>query len=577
MTIAMTTRDDLSLTTDAPDAPRDQGRGRWFGLAMLSLGVAMIIVDATIVNVSVPTIIRELNLDGTAAEWVNSIYALVFASLLITLGRFGDVLGRRKMYLGGLVVFMAASLVAGLAPSGEILILARLFQGVGGAMILPSTQSILNTNFRGRERAIAFGVWGGVIGGVAALGPLLGGWLTTYESWRWAFFINIPIGIIALLGTLRYIRESRDPNAKAGFDPVGFVLITFGLSAIVFGLIEGYTYGWWTPTKPFTVMGWTWPLESVSIIPFMIAGGVIALIVFAAVEVRRKRAGKFFLFDFDLWRYRAFRFGNLAGSTVSLGEFGLLFVLPLFLQAVVGYSAFETGLVFLALAMGAFVAAPTAARVSHRWGPRRAVTLGMSLEAIGIIATTLLISVDVTGLQLALPLFVYGVGVGFATAQLTSIVLSDIPAERSGLASGANSTVRQIGSALGIAILGTVLFVSLGNGVHRNLSEIPGLPPATVDGIAQAMEASAGQALVVFKEDPKYAPLVPGIEAAFVDATQLAGFVATGFVLLGVLFSLLLPKTQMHKGLDHEPVPVDGAAEVPEAVAGEGPEAVPAS
>ncbi len=453
--------------------PADQGRGRWFGLAMLSLGVAMIIVDATIVNVSVPTIIRELNLDGTAAEWVNSIYALVFAALLITLGRFGDVLGRRAMYLAGLVVFMAASLVAGLAPSGEILILARLFQGVGGAMILPSTQSILNTNFRGRERAIAFGVWGGVIGGVAALGPLLGGWLTTYESWRWAFFINIPIGIIALLGTIRYIRESRDPDAKAGFDPVGFVLITFGLGAIVFGLIEGYTYGWWTPTKPFTVLGWTWPLESISIIPFLIAGGLAALAVFAVVEIRRKRAGRFFLFDFDLWRYRAFRFGNLAGTTVSLGEFGLLFVLPLFLQAVVGYDAFETGLVFLSLAVGSFVAAPLAATLTRRFGGRRVVTTGMALEAVGILSTTLLISTSVTGVQLLLPLFVYGIGVGFATAQLTSIVLSDVPVRESGLASGTNSTVRQVGSAMGIAILGTVLFTVLGTGVRDRFAEIP--------------------------------------------------------------------------------------------------------
>jgi hypothetical protein len=200
------------------------------------------------------------------------------------------------------------------------------------------------------------------------------------------------------------------------------------------------------------------------------------------------------------------------------------------------------------------------------------VTLGMSLEAIGIIATTHLISVDVTGLQLAIPLFVYGIGVGFATAQLTSIVLSDIPAERSGLASGANSTVRQVGSALGIAILGTVLFVSLGNGVHENLSDVPGLPPAAVDGIAQAMEASAGQALVVFKEDPQYEALVPGIEAAFVDATQLAGFVATGFVLLGVVFSLLLPKTQMHREPDREPVSVD---EDPDEAAGVAPEAEP--
>ncbi len=532
----------MSLPATAEGATESPaGRGRWLGLAMLSLGVAMIIVDATIVNVAVPSIIRELDLDSTTAEWINTVYALVFAALLVTLGRFGDLFGRRRLYLLGLVIFGIASILAGVAPSGELLIAARVLQGVGGAMILPSTQSILNTTFRGRDRAIAFGIWGATIGGMAAVGPLLGGWLTTSFSWRWAFFINIPIAILAFVGTVRYIRESRDEKATFGLDPLGFLLITFGLGSFVFGLIEGRNYGWWTPERPFVMFGFTWPLESVSIIPFALGFGILALVAFIIVEHRRARAGKFFLFDVDLWRYPAFRYGNLAGTIVSLGEFGLLFALPLFLQAVLGYTAFETGLVFLSLAIGAFLAAPLAARVAHTWGPRRAVTVGMGLEAIGIISTSLLISVDVSGLVLAAPLFVYGIGVGFATAQLTSIVLSDIPQERSGLASGANSTMRQVGSALGIAILGTVLFTSLASGVQDNLSSVPGLPPQAVDGIASSMEQSAGQALVGIREDPQYQPLVEPIESAFVDATRLAGLVASGFVLVGVALSLLLP------------------------------------
>ena len=572
-------------------AMQEGGRGRWLGLAMLSLGVAMIIVDATIVNVAVPSIIRDLRLDSTTAEWINTVYALVFAALLVTLGRIGDLAGRRRLYLLGLVVFGGASMLAGAAPSGELLIAARVLQGVGGAMILPSTQSILNTNFRGRDRAIAFGIWGATIGGMAAVGPLLGGWLTTYLSWRWAFFINIPVALIAIAGTLKYIGESKDENAKSGLDPIGFLLITGGLGAFVFGLIEGRTYGWWTPEKPFTIFGWTWPLETVSIIPFALIGGALALVLFLWVEGRRSRAGKFFLFDVDLWRYPAFRYGNLAGTIVSLGEFGLLFALPLFLQAVVGYSAFETGLVFLSLAIGAFFAAPLAARFSHMWGPRRVVTLGMGLEAIGIIVTSLLISTSVTGLMLALPLFVYGLGVGFATAQLTSIVLSDIPPERSGLASGANSTMRQVGSAMGIAILGTVLFVNLVSGTSTNVTAaLPELPPACVDLITTIVDESAGQVLPALKNpisaaagadfgsnlgtlppdqvacfrDPAFIAALPEtvapIEAAFVDATRLAGLVASGFVLVGVLLSLLLP--EMPKRLEDAREPVDPDAEV---------------
>jgi EmrB/QacA subfamily drug resistance transporter len=552
------------------------GRGRWVGLAMLSTGVAMIIVDATIVNVAVPSIIRELKLDSAQAEWINTVYALVFASFLITLGRLGDVFGRRRMYLAGLGLFIVASVVAGLAPTGDTLIAARVLQGMGGAMILPSTQAILNSNFQGHDRAIAFGIWGSVIGGVAAVGPLLGGLLTTYASWRWAFFINVPVGLLAIAGTLWYIGESKDEHAKPGFDVPGFLLITFGLGSVVFGLIEGRQYGWLTPNPrhSFSPLGWTWPLDNVSVVPLALAFGLIALAVFAIVETRRRRAGQFYLFDFSLWRYRGFRFGNLAGTIVSLGEFGLLFALPLFLQAVVGYTAFETGLVFLSLALGAFFAAPGAAILARRYGPRWVVTTGMALEAAGIIATTLLISTAVTGLMLAIPLFVYGVGVGFATAQLTSIVLSDVPVRESGIASGANSTLRQVGSALGIAILGTVLFSVLVSASADNLAtSLPDMSPTCAGLITDLVDESAGQILPTLKDGSQAAgesfgggvgalapeqaacfgdavflrtlpQTVAPIEDAFVSATRGAGFVAAGFVLLGVVFSLLLPASR---------------------------------
>jgi len=531
---------------------------------MLSLGVAMIIVDATIVNVAVPTIARELGLSGTTTEWVNTIYALVFAAFLVTMGRLGDRIGRRKMYLGGLALFLFASVLAGFAPTGEALIGARFLQGLGGAAILRATQSILNENFRGRERAIAFGIWGSVIGGVAALGPLIGGWLTTYLSWRWAFYVNVPVGLVAIIGTRMWIDESCDENAKGGFDPFGFVLVTLGLASVVFGMIEGYTYGWTAPSAPFEVLGLRWPFDSISIIPFAFALGFAMLVAFAIVEIRRERAGKFFLFDFGLWKYPAFRYGNLAGTIVSLGEFGLLFALPLFLQAVLGMSAFQVGLTVLSLAVGAFFAAPTAAALSNRFGPRRVVTLGMGLEAVGILITTLLLSRSLNVLLLVPPLFVYGVGVGFATAQLTSIVLSDVPTEVSGLASGTNSMLRQIGSALGIAILGSALFVSLGVGTGDRLAKIPGMPVTAQVAVRKAIEGSAGQALIGFRNgqiDPAVAKSVggnidpatlsqlgkavaPPIEDAFVDAARTAGFLATAFVLLGLVFSLLLPRAK---------------------------------
>ena len=199
---------------------------RWIGLACLALGLAMIIVDTSIVNVAVPRIITDLKITPSTAEWVNSSYALVFAAALITLSRIGDIIGQRTLYLVGTTVFASASVLAAIAPSGELLIAARLLQGLGGAAMAPSTQSIVNATFRGKDRAIAFAIYGSVIGGMAALGPVIGGWLTTNASWRWAFGVNLPIAIVAIVGTLLTVAETRTEQKSKGFDIGGVVLIT---------------------------------------------------------------------------------------------------------------------------------------------------------------------------------------------------------------------------------------------------------------------------------------------------------------------------------------------------------------
>ena len=264
------------------------------------------------------------------------------------------------------------------------------------------------------------------------------------------------------------------------------------------------------------------------------AVGLASLVAFVVVEVRRKRAGVFYLFDFDLWREPTFRFGNLTATIVSLGEFGLLFALPLFLQAVIGYTAFETGLVFMTLAAGAFVAAPLAGALAGRFEPRRTVQIGMLLEAVGILGVTLLLSRTVAGITLAAPFFLYGIGVGFSTAQLANVVLADIPPERSGLASATNSTMRQVGTALGSAVLGTVLLVGLNTGTRDRLEQVAALPPAQQQAFATAIETSAGQALVGLRSEPAAQAAVGPIEDAFVAAARTVGFVATAFMGLGL-------------------------------------------
>ncbi|MCX7624033.1 MAG: MFS transporter [Thermomicrobium sp.] len=526
------------------------GSMRWIGLASLALGLAMIIVDATIVNVAIPSIIADLGLQLTDAEWINSVYSLVFAALLVTVGRLGDLFGRKRVYLIGLGLFVLASLLCAIAPSGGLLIAARAAQGIGAAFILPSTLSSVNAMFRGRERAIAFGIWGSVIGGVAALGPLVGGWLTTDFSWRWAFGINLPLGLLAGTVALLTVPETRDPHTQRGLDLLGIVSSALGFGALVFGLIEGERYGWWHPTDTFRIGSWEWPLRTLSPVPIALAIAALVLPAFAWYELRRIRRGQPVLLDLRLFRYPSFRWGNLAALIVSLGEFGIVFVLPLYLQAVLGYTALQTGFVLLATAIGAFLGGPAAANLAQRFGARQVVRAGMILEASGLLLIVPFLSPTTTGWRLAPALFLYGLGVGLATAQLTSVILAEVPTAQSGQASGTQSTTRQVGAALGIALLGAVLAAGLSSGTEARLRDL-GLPAEQAVAIARATKQSAGQILVELRQQPGTTAVVEAIERAFTTAARRTAIVAAAFIAIGFVASTLLP--DIRPGRTEEP------------------------
>ena len=522
-------------------APTEADPHRWLALGIVAGGVALIIIDSTIVNVALPTMIGDLKLGLSGAEWVNSIYSLVFAAILIVTGRLADRRGRRLIYITGLAIFAAASVLAGLAPNAEFLILARLLQGVGGALVLPATLSIVNATFQGKERAAAFGVWGATIGGMAALGPIAGGLLTTNFGWRWIFLINIPVALALIVLSLRFVRESKDPGARQTGDVLGSVSLGLGLAALVFALIEGRTYGWWAPAEAFAPGGLDWPSGAVSPIPFAFALSIACIVAFLLNSRHRLRAGKPRLVDLELFKLRSFGFGNLTALLVSLGEFGVLFAIPLYLQSVLGLSATQSGLIVACLAVGAFVAGGAAAPVSQRLGGRGVVQLGMALEAIGIAAFALLVAPDTSPWSFIPALFVYGVGVGFATAQLTGVVLADVPMSASGQASGIQSTSRQIGSALGVAILGVILASVVSSQATANL-QAQGMPAAQAQALATTVERSAGTAIPGLVSGPGGAAIAPAIDQAFSDATRWTGLAAALFVLIGLGSSMLLPK-----------------------------------
>jgi EmrB/QacA subfamily drug resistance transporter len=530
----------MSMPTDFQAATVLTGRKRWAALAFLALGVSMIILDATVVNVAIPTMVKDLNLTTTDAEWISAAYSLTFASLLILWGRVADRSGRRLMFIIGVIVFVGASILVAASDSSTTLIAARALQGVGGAMILPSSLSVINAVFVGKSRAVAFAVWGGTIGGMAALGPLVGGWLTTYASWHWAFLINVPIGIIVLVGVIMTVPETKELGGPKGIDVLGTVLVTLGMLGVVFSVIEGQRYGWIEPLAPFSAGGWEWPLTSISIVTVAAAFGLLSILAFVFLELARVKAGKVVVVDLRLFRIRTFGAGNVVALVVSLGEFGLLFALPLFLQATRGYDALQTGVILLALAAGSFFASGLGAPLSQRIGPVRVLQLGMLLEGIGIVGLGFVLSTTITGWELAPWLFLYGMGVGFATAQLTGVILSQVPVAESGQASAVQSTSRQLGAAIGTAIIGATLVLGLGS-VATHLESL-GVPADQAAQVSNAVSSSAGQAIPGLAAMPGGDVLVEGASAGFADAIKLVAWVAGSFVFFGLLTSLALPK-----------------------------------
>ncbi|MEU6579158.1 MFS transporter [Nocardia sp. NPDC046763] len=531
----------------------DLGRNKWITLGVLALGLSMVVLDGTIVAVSLPVIIDQLQLNFTQAQWINSIYAVVLAALLITSGRLGDRLGRRRMFALGVVIFMLGSVLSAQAHGAWPLLLGRTVQGIGAAGVMPGTLATMNALFRGRDRVIAFAVWGSVVSGVAAIGPLLGGWLTTYFTWPWIFLVNLPLGAVVLIGLVLFVPETRMGKAAPGLDVDGFLLSAAGFALLVFALIEGQTYGWWKPLREFPLAGWNWPASApVSLIPILLVLGVVALYLFIRWEQHRRLIGRSALLDPALFRIPSFRWGNITAFLVALGEFGLLFVLPLFMVNALGLSTLGAGYVLAAMAVGAFLAAGLAERLVRRFGPVRVVQLGLLFEAVAVALAALFVTPHISGWWLAVLLIGYGIGLGMASAQLTGTVLADVPPENSGQGSATQSTVRQIGSAFGTAVIGALLSAALAHDLPRRLAHVPDLQKPAADTLATATRQSAGGAITGLRDHHGAAAIVDALSRAFADSTRTTLLAAALFLLVGLASAALIPNRPYTAADDNE-------------------------
>jgi EmrB/QacA subfamily drug resistance transporter len=408
---------------------------KWWTLAAVAFALFMIMLDNTVVNVALPSIQRDLGIGISELEWVVTGYALSFAVLMLTGGKLADMHGRRRIFMVGLAIFTVSSLACGLAGSAEMLIAARVVQGVGAAFMMPATLSIITATFPPRERGAALGIWAGVSAMALAIGPLVGGLITENISWHWVFFVNVPVGVLGLVAARLVIPESRDTSREQRLDAAGLATSGVALFALVFALIEANAYGWTS-----------WPILAL----FGIAAA--AGLAFVVVE-RRSRLP---MFDVALFRNRTFAGANIVALLVSLAMFGVFFFISLYMQQVLGYSAVKAGASFLPMTLLIIAVAPVAGRVSDRVGSRWLMAAGMTLVAVSLLLFAQL-QVD-SGYWVLLPgMIVGGVGMALTMTPMTAAAMSAVPVDKAGVGSGMLNTFRQVGGSLGIAVMGAIL------------------------------------------------------------------------------------------------------------------------
>jgi EmrB/QacA subfamily drug resistance transporter len=452
----------------------------WVILLVLLGGFFMILLDSTIVNVAIPSIIDDLHAGLNDILWVTNGYILAYAVLLIVFSRLGDMYGQRNLFAAGMVVFVVSSAFCGIAQDVNQLIAARVFQGVGGAMLSPQTLAIMATIFPPEKRGAAFGVWGGVAGIATIIGPTLGGFLVTGWSWRWVFYVNLPIGIIALIATMVIVPDLR-PGRRHGLDPIGVLLVSVGLFAIVFGMIEGEHYNWGNI--------WMWLT-----IPEVIALGVLILVAFVVWERIQKEP----LVPLSLFHDRNYSVMNWVGAIVSIGMFGVMFTFAIYLQAVLQFSALEAGLVFVPTSAVSLFVAPLAGKYSDKIGGKYILMTGLTMFALGIGIIGLTATADSSWTSFLIPLIIMGFGQGCVFAPQATIALRNITPQMAGAASGVLNTTRQLGAVVGGAAVGALLQNQLTVNIHSQaVAAASSLPEAFRNQFVGGFDAFAKAGLHV--------------------------------------------------------------------------------
>ena len=481
---------------------------RWWTLGAMCFALFMIMLDNTVVNVALPSIQRDLHATLSALEWTVNAYTMTFAVLLVTGGRLGDIFGRRRMFMFGVIVFGLASAAIGFAPSDTVLVAFRAVQGIGAAFMMPGTLSIITQAFPPSQRGTAIGTWAGVSALALAIGPVLGGFLTQQVSWRAIFFINPPIAIIAIAVTLFAARESRDDTVARKVDFPGIAAITVGLTALVLALVEGNAWHW----------------GSARIIS-LLAVAAVSLVAFVLAELR----GAAPMVDFGFFSSRTFLGSNLVAFIVSFAMLAQFFFLALYMQNILHYTPLQTGIRFLPATLVIIVMGPLAGRLTDRIGPRPLMVAGLL-----IVATALFIQSRVTthtGYGLLLPGFVLmGLGMGMTMSPMSTAAMNAVDRTKAGVASGVLSMNRMVGGTFGVAVIGALLTAIGKSKINQGL---PHVPAATRSALANALGAGGA---------PGHASghVVTVVRDAFVSALGVGLTIGAAVTVVGALTALVL-------------------------------------
>ena len=444
---------------------------KWWTLGAMCFALFMVMLDNTVVNVALPSIQRDLHAQISALEWVINGYTLTFAVLIATGGRLGDIFGRRLMFMSGVVIFAVTSATAGIAQDPAMLIGSRAIQGIGAALMMPATLSIITHAFPAAERGRAIGTWAGVSALALSIGPVVGGFLTEYVSWRAIFFINLPVAAGAVIATIFAVSESRDETVDRRVDYPGVVALTASLTAIVLALIEGNSWGW----------------GSTEIIG-LLAGGTLGLAAFVAIELRVSAP----MVEFALFRTRQFIGSNLIAFIITFAMMGTFFFMALYMQDILGYGALEAGVRFLPTTMVIAVIAPMAGRLADRLGPATPMSVGLAVLAV---AMFMFAGVDTgtTYSGLVIPFVLMGIGIALVMSPMSTAAMNAVSVQKSGVASGVLQMSRMIGASVGVAATGAIFQSQLGSGFNpAALATAPDQARATfVDALGSAMLLAA--------------------------------------------------------------------------------------